>query len=160
MPSRSAVLLARHELLPFENLLIRWRSHAGCGINLSTCQPCGCSDTYETQKLLLQSPTAKEDCSSQGIHVSCEMNSVENEVLLKTPSGWKIALGHTTELPRLRSSVCATTIHVTRASARQPARQEAEHDQQVSTASWCRHGCAVYGSAGDRFVARNGLGPK
>ena len=36
----------RHEYLPPENLLIKWRSHAGCGFNLSTCQPCVCSDTY------------------------------------------------------------------------------------------------------------------
>ena len=26
----------RHEYLPPENLLIKWRSHAGCGFNLST----------------------------------------------------------------------------------------------------------------------------
>jgi len=37
----------RHEYLPPENLLIKWRSHAGCGFNLSTCQPCVCSDTYD-----------------------------------------------------------------------------------------------------------------
>jgi hypothetical protein len=29
-----------------ENLLIKWRSHAGCGFDLSTCQPCVCSYTY------------------------------------------------------------------------------------------------------------------
>src|ERR1035437_3585306 len=30
-----------------ENLLIKWRSHAGCGFNLSTCQPWVCSYTYD-----------------------------------------------------------------------------------------------------------------
>jgi len=54
----------------------------------------------EGQKLLLQSPTAKEDCLSQGTNVSCSATYVETEVLVKTPSGWKIALGHTSRLPK------------------------------------------------------------
>ena len=41
-----------------------------------------------------------KECSSQGTHVSCEVTAVESEVLVKTSSGWKIALGHTTALPK------------------------------------------------------------
>jgi hypothetical protein len=58
------------------------------------------ADTSEGQKLLLQSPTAKEYCLSQATNVSCSHTYVESEVLVKTPSGWRIALGHTTHLPK------------------------------------------------------------
>lgn len=57
------------------------------------------SDIAETQKLLLP-PQPDKECSSQGTHVSCEITFVESEVLVKTPSGWKIALGHTSRLPK------------------------------------------------------------
>jgi hypothetical protein len=57
------------------------------------------ADTAEGQKLLLQSLT-KEYCSSQETHVSCEITAVESMALVKTPSGWKIALGHSTLLPK------------------------------------------------------------
>lgn len=53
----------------------------------------------ETQKLLLR-PTPDKECSSQGTHVSCEITFVESMVLVKTPSGWKIALGHTSRVPK------------------------------------------------------------
>jgi ketosteroid isomerase-like protein len=56
------------------------------------------ADTAEGQKLLLQGP--KEYCLSQGAHVSCEITFVESEVLVRTPSGWKISLGHTSRLPK------------------------------------------------------------
>jgi hypothetical protein len=58
------------------------------------------ADSTEGQKLLLQSPTAKEDCVSQGTNVSCSVTNVETEVLVKTPSGWKVALGQTSRLPK------------------------------------------------------------
>ena len=58
------------------------------------------ADSTEGQKLLLQSPTAKEDCSSQGTNVSCSATYVETEVMVKTPSGWRIALGHASRLPK------------------------------------------------------------
>lgn len=32
--------------------------------------------------------------------MSCEIPFVESMVLVKTPSGWKIALGHTSRLPK------------------------------------------------------------
>jgi ketosteroid isomerase-like protein len=58
------------------------------------------ADSAEGQKLLLQDPTAKENCLSQATHVSCGVTFVESEVLVKTPGGWKIALGHTSRLPK------------------------------------------------------------
>jgi ketosteroid isomerase-like protein len=57
------------------------------------------ADSAETQKLLLR-PQPDKECSSQGTHVSCSITYVESEVLVKTPSGWKIALGHTSRLPK------------------------------------------------------------
>ena len=57
------------------------------------------ADSAEGQKLLM-SLTPDVDCSSQGTHVSCNITYVESMVLVKTPSGWKIALGHTTRLPK------------------------------------------------------------
>jgi ketosteroid isomerase-like protein len=56
------------------------------------------ADTSEGQRLLLLS--AKEYCSSRETHVSCEIAFAESMVLVKTPSGWKIALGHTSSLPK------------------------------------------------------------
>ena len=58
------------------------------------------ADSAEGQKLLLHPPTAKEDCLSQETHVSCEITFVESMVLVKTPSGWKIALGHSSRVPK------------------------------------------------------------
>jgi ketosteroid isomerase-like protein len=58
------------------------------------------ADSAEGQKLLLQSRRAKEDCSSLGTHVSCSLTVVESMVLVKTPSGWKIALGHSSRAPK------------------------------------------------------------
>ncbi len=58
------------------------------------------ADSAEGQKLLLEDPASKEACLSQATHVSCEVTFVESEVLVKTPSGWKIALGHTSRLPK------------------------------------------------------------
>jgi hypothetical protein len=60
------------------------------------------ADSTEGQKLLLRSPTANEDCLSRGTSVSCSTTYVETDVLVKTPSGWKIALGHTSRLPKER----------------------------------------------------------
>jgi ketosteroid isomerase-like protein len=57
------------------------------------------ADSAEGQKLLLQ-PTPDKECSSQENHVSCSVTFVASEVLVKTPSGWKIALGHTSRLPK------------------------------------------------------------
>ena len=56
------------------------------------------ADSTEGQNLLLQS--AKEYCLSQANHVSCEVTFVESEVLVKTPSGWRIALGHSSRLSK------------------------------------------------------------
>jgi len=59
------------------------------------------ADSAEGQKLLMQSfPSAKEYCLSQATSVSCEATFVESEVLAKAPSGWKIALGHTSRLKK------------------------------------------------------------
>jgi hypothetical protein len=58
------------------------------------------ADSAEGQKLLLHPTTAREYCSSQATHVSCGITFVESEVLVKTLSGWKIALGHTSRLPK------------------------------------------------------------
>lgn len=58
------------------------------------------TDSAEAQKLLLQDSTVKEYCLSQATHVSCGGTAVESEVLVKTQSGWKIALGHTSLLPK------------------------------------------------------------
>jgi ketosteroid isomerase-like protein len=57
------------------------------------------AESEEGQKLLLH-PTPDKECSSQGTHVSCNITFVESMVLVKTPSGWKIALGHTSRLPK------------------------------------------------------------
>ncbi len=62
------------------------------------------ADTAEGQQILLtptpNHPTPNTECSSQGTHVSCVTSYVESEVLVKTPSGWKIALDHTSRLPK------------------------------------------------------------
>lgn len=57
------------------------------------------ADSAEGQKLLLH-PAPDKECTSQGAHVSCEITFVESQVLVKTPSGWKIALGHTSRVPK------------------------------------------------------------
>jgi ketosteroid isomerase-like protein len=55
------------------------------------------ADSAEGQKWL---QGLKEYCLSQATSVSCEATFVESEVLVKTPNGWKIALGHTSLLPK------------------------------------------------------------
>jgi ketosteroid isomerase-like protein len=60
------------------------------------------ADSAEGQKLLLEDPASKEACLSQATHVSCEVTFVESEVLVKAPSGWKIALGNTSSLPKAK----------------------------------------------------------
>jgi hypothetical protein len=55
------------------------------------------ADSAEGQKWL---QGLKDYCLSQAPSVSCEAIFVESEVLVKTPSGWKIALGHTSLLPK------------------------------------------------------------
>ncbi|SPF39675.1 exported hypothetical protein [Candidatus Sulfotelmatobacter kueseliae] len=57
------------------------------------------ADSAEGQKLLM-SLTPDVDCSSQGTHASCNITYVESMVLVKTPGGWKITLGHTSRLPK------------------------------------------------------------
>jgi ketosteroid isomerase-like protein len=57
------------------------------------------ADSAEGREMLLR-PGPDKECLSQGIQVSCESTFVESEVLVKTPSGWKIALIHTTRLPK------------------------------------------------------------
>lgn len=59
------------------------------------------ADSAEGQKLL-QHPAPDKECVSQGSHVSCEITFVESQVLVKTPSGWKIALGHTSRVLKER----------------------------------------------------------
>ncbi len=56
------------------------------------------ADNAEGQKLLqdVNSDIAKEECSSQGTLLSCGVTYVDSVVLVKTPSGWKVALGHST----------------------------------------------------------------
>jgi ketosteroid isomerase-like protein len=56
------------------------------------------ADSAEGQKFLLQG--LKEYCLSQATIVSCSVTFVESEVLVKTPSGWKIALGHTSRVKK------------------------------------------------------------
>lgn len=56
------------------------------------------ADSAEGQKLL--HPTPYRECSSQTNHISCTATLVESMVLVKTPGGWKITLGHTSRLPR------------------------------------------------------------
>jgi ketosteroid isomerase-like protein len=58
------------------------------------------ADSAEGQKLLLQSRRAKEDCLWPGTLVSCSATIVETMILVKTPSGWKIALGHSSRAPK------------------------------------------------------------
>jgi len=60
------------------------------------------ADSAEGQKFLLEDPASKEACLLQATHVSCEVTFVESEVLVKTPSGWKIALGNTSNLPKAK----------------------------------------------------------
>jgi len=55
------------------------------------------SNTPEGKKLLQPTP---ERCSYQADTVNCHATFVESEVLIRTPRGWRIALGHTSELPR------------------------------------------------------------
>ncbi len=57
------------------------------------------ADNEEGKKLLLSLPP-DADCSSQGTYVSCNATIVESMVLVKTPSGWKIALGYGSRLPK------------------------------------------------------------
>ena len=59
------------------------------------------ADSAEGQKLLLH-PAPDKECMSQGSHVSCEITFVESQVLVKTPGGWKIALGHTSRVLKER----------------------------------------------------------
>ena len=59
------------------------------------------ADRAEGREVLLRSYNRPEqDCSSQGTSVSCKGTWVESMVLVKTPSGWKIALGHGSRLPK------------------------------------------------------------
>jgi ketosteroid isomerase-like protein len=57
------------------------------------------ADSAEGRELLLR-PRPYRECLSQATSVSCEITGVESMVLIKTPSGWKIALGHSTLLPK------------------------------------------------------------
>jgi len=60
------------------------------------------SDSAEAQEFVMKDPAAKEDwdCLSQVTHMSCAATFVESQVLVKSPSGWKIALGHSSRLPK------------------------------------------------------------
>ena len=55
------------------------------------------SNTPEGKKLLQPVPGR---CSYRADTVNCKATFVESEVLIRTASGWRIALGHTSELPR------------------------------------------------------------
>jgi len=55
------------------------------------------ADSAEGQKLL---PHKAESGCVAGNPCESRMTYVESEVLVKTSSGWKIALGHTTALPK------------------------------------------------------------
>ena len=57
------------------------------------------AESTEGRELLLR-PRPYRKCLSQLTSVSCEINAVESHVLVKTPSGWKIALSHVTLLPK------------------------------------------------------------
>jgi ketosteroid isomerase-like protein len=57
------------------------------------------ADSPEGRELLLR-PKPYRECVSQATSVSCEISAVESHVLVKTPSGWKIALIHATLLPK------------------------------------------------------------
>ena len=92
---KAAGVRLTHRLHDFETHVlgdVAWVTYADDAVSSA--------DSTEGQKLLLQSPTAKEDCVSQGTNVSCSVTNVETEVLVKTPSGWKVALGQTSRLPK------------------------------------------------------------
>jgi ketosteroid isomerase-like protein len=57
------------------------------------------AESAEGRELLLR-PKPYRECLSQATSVSCEITAVESHVLVKTPSGWKIALSHVTLLPK------------------------------------------------------------
>jgi len=57
------------------------------------------AESAEGRELLLR-PKPYRECLSQATSVSCEITAVESHVLVKTPSGWKIALSHVSLLPK------------------------------------------------------------
>ena len=57
------------------------------------------AESAEGRELLLR-PKPYRECLSQATSVSCEISAVESHVLVKTPSGWKIALSHVSLLPK------------------------------------------------------------
>jgi ketosteroid isomerase-like protein len=60
------------------------------------------SDSAKGREMLLR-PGPDKNCLSQGTQVSCKSAFVESEVLVKTPNGWKIALIHTSRLPKAQN---------------------------------------------------------
>jgi hypothetical protein len=64
-----------------------------------TIDTTGSANSAEGREVLL-SPRPDKDCLSQGTQVSCKGTWVESMVLIKTPSGWKITLGHGSRLPK------------------------------------------------------------
>ena len=59
------------------------------------------AESAEGRELLLR-PKPYRECLSQATSVSCEISAVESHVLVKTPSGWKIALIHASILPKVQ----------------------------------------------------------